>query len=204
MAGRRHSPDLDSEERALWQRVTETVRPIAVRRTKAPLVDPPPQEGGGSQRLTEGADTAPSLAKRPRGRIPPPRPADPIPVSAQKPLADSLDGGWDRRIRRGSTEPERTIDLHGHTLLTAHRALDIALDDALRDGIRVLLVITGKPPRESDRGADGRAKRGLIRASIGDWLTVSRHARRIAAVRNAHPRHGGTGALYVILKRDRG
>jgi len=138
-----------------------------------------------------------------RGRIPPPRPAVPTPVSVQKPLADSLDGGWDRRIRRGGTDPDRTIDLHGHTLLSAHHALDVALEDAMRDGIRVLLVITGKPPRESDRGADGRARRGLIRASIGDWLTVSRHARRIAAVRNAHPKHGGTGALYVILRRDR-
>ena len=190
MAGRRRSPDLEPEEHALWQRVTETVRPIRARKTKP-----------------EAVGVAPTIADAPRikpkGRVPAPRPADPIPVSAQKPLADSLDGGWDRRIRRGGTEPERTIDLHGHTLLTAHHALDIALDDALLDGIRVLLVITGKPPRESDRGPDGSARRGLIRASIGDWLTVSRHARRIAAVRNAHPKHGGTGALYVILRRDR-
>lgn len=196
MAGRRRSPDLDPAEAALWQRVTDTVRPIAKRRLKSP---PPPAGDGGQQPPDGKAGLAPKI----KGRIPPPRTPESIPVSAQKPLADSLDGGWDRRIRRGGTEPERTIDLHGHTLLTAHRALDIALDDALRDGIRVLLIITGKPPRESDRGADGRAKRGLIRASIGDWLTVSRHARRIAAVRNAHPKHGGTGALYVILRRDR-
>ena len=196
MAGRRRSPDLDPDEQALWQRVTDTVRPIKARRTKAVSATP-----------TVTAPVAP-LAEPPRmkvkGRVPPPRIAGPIPVSAQKPLADSLDGGWDRRIRRGGTDPERTIDLHGHTLLTAHHALDIALDDALLDGIRILLVITGKPPREGDRGADGRVRRGLIRASIGDWLTVSRHARRIAAVRNAHPKHGGTGALYVILRRDRG
>ena len=194
MAGRRRSPDLDPAEQALWQRVTDTVRPIRARKMK-------PQPVG----IAETMANAPRLQEKPKpkGRIPAPRLAEAIPVSAQKPLADSLDGGWDRRIRRGSTDPERTIDLHGHTLLSAHRALDIALDDALRDGIRVLLIITGKPPRDADRGADGRARRGLIRASIGDWLTVSRHARRIAAVRNAHPKHGGTGALYVILRRDR-
>ena len=36
---------------------------------------------------------------------------------------------------------------------------------------------------------------------VHDWLSVSRHAGRIAAVRNAHPRHGGGGSLYVILRR---
>ena len=81
--------------------------------------------------------------------------------------------------------------------------LDNALDQALAEGVRVMLVITGKPPREGDNGADGRPKRGLIRASIGQWLQSSRHAGRLAAVRNAHPRHGGAGALYVILRRER-
>ncbi len=183
---------LDPEERALWQRVTETVRPIAKRsaKTNAPLAEAP----------------APSVppAKTPRGRVPPPRAAVATPVAQQKPLADSLDGGWDRRIRRGMTEPDWTIDLHGHSLLSAQRLLDAALDQALADGVRVLLLITGKPPRSNDRDSDGRPRRGLIRASIDSWLQSSRHARRIAAVRNAHPRHGGTGALYIILRRDRG
>jgi DNA-nicking Smr family endonuclease len=67
-----------------------------------------------------------------------------------------------------------------------------------------MLLITGKPPREGDRDMDGRPRRGLIRASISTWLQSSRHACRIAAVRNAHPRHGGAGALYIILRRERG
>jgi DNA-nicking Smr family endonuclease len=64
--------------------------------------------------------------------------------------------------------------------------------------VRVLLVVTGRPPRAD---AAGPTRRGLIRAAIGDWLAVSRHASRIAAIRNAHPRHGGAGALYLILRR---
>jgi DNA-nicking Smr family endonuclease len=132
-----------------------------------------------------------------------PKPPEPIAVKVKAPAADTLDGGWDRRLRRGIAAPDRTIDLHGHTLASAHRMLDRELDDAILDGIRILLVITGRPPRADDRGADGRPKRGLIRATIGDWLGSSRHAARIAAVRNAHPRHGGQGALYVILRRTR-
>lgn len=186
---------LDPDENALWQRVTATVRPIARRASKTPLAEQPPV-------ATAGSPAPVSAAKR--GRVPPIRVPAATPVAQQKPLADSLDGGWDRRIRRGSTEPDWTIDLHGHTLDSARRMLDGVLDQAIGEGVRVLLLITGKPPRDDDRGIDGRPRRGLIRASIGSWLQSSRHAGRIAAVRNAHPRHGGTGALYVILRRDRG
>jgi DNA-nicking Smr family endonuclease len=94
--------------------------------------------------------------------------------------------------------PERAIDLHGHTLASAHAALDFALGQAIMDDVRVLLVVTGKAPRPEDR------RRGLIRASIEDWLAHSPYAGRIAAIRNAHPRHGGAGALYLILRRRRG
>ena len=63
------------------------------------------------------------------------------------------------------------------------------------------LNATGKPPRpESERPH----ARGAIRAAIADWLAASRHADAIAAVRGAHPRHGGQGALYIVLRRPRG
>ena len=69
----------------------------------------------------------------------------------------------------------------------------------------------GDPPRgEADAarhrqaaGREGPAKRGAIRAAVGDWLHASRHAGSIAAVRGAHPRHGGAGALYIVLRRRR-
>ncbi|KRB82754.1 DNA mismatch repair protein MutS [Sphingomonas sp. Root710] len=184
---------LDPEESALWQRVTATVRPIARRKAKAVEAETDPV-----------APSSPQPSPKIRGRVPPLRVPAATPLAQQKPLADSLDGGWDRRLRRGVTQVDWTIDLHGHTLDSARRLLDNALDQALAEGVRVILLITGKPPRDNDRGDDGRPRRGLIRASIGTWLESSRHAPRIAAVRNAHPRHGGNGALYIILRRDRG
>lgn len=186
---------LDPDEVALWQRVTATVKPLPGRVAKgqgkvaAPLTPPPPVE--------------PAVPRAQRGRVPPLRVPPSTPVTQQKPLADTLDGGWDRRLRRGVAAPDWTVDLHGHTLDSAQRLLDRILDQSIAEGVRVLLVITGKPPRQTDRDWDGRPRRGLIRASIGQWLESSRHASRIAAVRNAHPRHGGAGALYVILRRER-
>ncbi|MFM9851646.1 MAG: Smr/MutS family protein [Sphingomonadaceae bacterium] len=116
--------------------------------------------------------------------------------------SNTLDAGWDRRLAKGLVAPDRTIDLHGETLQSAHTSLELALGDAVRSGARLVLLITGKAGRDNPRLPP--TSRGVIRASIADWLAMSSSASRIAAVRNAHPRHGGAGALYVILKRARG
>ncbi len=111
-------------------------------------------------------------------------------------IANTLDGGWDRRLKGGTVEPDRILDLHGHNLDQAWDAIDRALETAITRGERVLLLITGHA-----RAGDPPVERGRIRAAVNDWLTVSRHAARIAAVRQAHRRHGGGGSLYLIIRR---
>ncbi len=128
---------------------------------------------------------------------PPPLPATPPHKPARippRPVADAtLDGGWDRRLRSGDIRPDKVIDLHGHTLAAAHDQLLMALEDAAAYGLRVLLVVTGK----------GRGERpGRIRAELADWLESASLRPRIAALRPAHPRHGGGGAFYIILRRN--
>jgi DNA-nicking Smr family endonuclease len=123
-----------------------------------------------------------------------------VPAAAAPGLGATLDGSWDRRLSRGDVQPDFILDLHGHNLATAYDLLDRRLEMAIAVGARMLLLITGKPPRA---GAERPVQRGAIRAAVGDWLALSRHARDIAAVRNAHPRHGGAGALYIILRRRR-
>ncbi len=187
MAGRRLTPD----EAALWQRVRSSVRPI-------------------ERRIVADASMADLLAvdlkpaKRVKGRVPAPltTPA-PAPTATQTQAsrsANTLDGGWDKRLSRGSIVPDRTVDLHGYSLAMAHAVLEAEIGDAVSCGDRVILLVTGKPPRADSERPHAR---GAIRASIADWLAGSRHASRIAAVRAAHPRHGGAGALYVILRRSR-
>ncbi len=137
--------------------------------------------------------------KRVKGRVPAPL-APSAPPPRPRVSANTLDGGWDKRLSRGAIVPDRTIDLHGHNLATAHAALEHGIAAAIASDDRVILLVTGKPPRpESERPH----ARGAIRAGVGDWLAGSRYADRIAAVRAAHPRHGGVGALYVILRRTR-
>ncbi len=174
------------EERALWARVIATVTPI-VREPVLPAKAQP----------SVPVVSEPIPVARAKGRVPPAPTPKPRPAP---PSADTLDASWDRRLSRGLVAPESAIDLHGHTLASAHARLDRGLEAAIARGDRVLLLITGKPPRpESERPH----ARGAIRAAVGDWLAASRHGDRIAAVRGAHPRHGGQGALYIVLKRQR-
>lgn len=130
-----------------------------------------------------------------RGAAAPPPPPPP----ARKVPGETLDGSWDRRLGRGLVSPDAVLDLHGHNLATAYDLLDRRLEESISSGARLLLLVTGKAP-----GPERRMKRGAIRAAVGDWLHASRHAGDIAAVRNAHPRHGGAGALYIVLRRPRG
>ena len=166
-----------------------TVTPLRVTPAPPPLPLPEP-----------APITAMAPGRRVKGRVPPALLPSVAKVAPKPITATTLDGSWDKRLVRGTVQPDRTIDLHGHTLNSAHTLLDHALADAIARGDRVLLLVTGKPPRpESERPH----ARGAIRAAVTDWLAASRHADAIAGVRGAHPRHGGTGALYIVLRRRR-
>lgn len=164
-----------------------TVRPL---RAVAPAAVPKPVPATEPAKRAAGRSPARSVPQAKKLVEPPKRAAPGI----------TLDGGWDKKLGRGLVTPDATIDLHGHTLHSAHDLLDGALARSVARGDRVILLVTGKPPRpESERPH----ARGAIRAAIGDWLAGSRHAGVIAAVRGAHPRHGGQGALYIVLRRAR-
>jgi DNA-nicking Smr family endonuclease len=123
-------------------------------------------------------------------------------IEERRPLdRHGLDGSWERKLAKAEIAPDFTLDLHGHTLDAAHARLNGGLALAIAQQARVVLVITGRP-RPVD-AADRGSRRGAIRAKLLDWLAAGPHAARIAAVRPAHQRHGGSGAVYVVLKRAR-
>ena len=171
---------LSPEEAELCARVTSTIRPLS-REVLAP----------------SSPKTDPVVSAPPRGRLPPARPAvKSAPVRPPSHAAATLDGSWDKKLRSGSVTPDRVVDLHGLNLDRAWQAIDLALEQAITAGDRVLLLITGH-----HRPGEPPVERGRIRAAVHDWLAASRHAPSIAAVRGAHRRHGGGGSLYLILRR---
>ena len=165
---------LSADEAALWRRVVESV---------TPMHGPLPEKAA-----------TPETPAKPVAKVT----VQPKTVTPAKKAAPgtTLDGSWDRKLARGLVQPDRSLDLHGHNLSTAWALLDRKLGEAVADGARVLLLITGKPPSD-------KSGRGAIRAAVGDWLSASPYAGDIAAVRNASPKHGGAGALYIVLRRRR-
>jgi DNA-nicking Smr family endonuclease len=168
---------LSAEEAALWRRVVESVTPLHGPLAEMPAPPMPVPDAEPPRKVAVRSKAAEPAKKATPGT--------------------TLDASWDRRLARGLVQPDRSLDLHGHNLATAYDLLDRRLGEAVADGARVLLLITGKPPSKE------RAGRGAIRAAVGDWLAVSPYAGDIAAVRNASPRHGGAGALYIVLRRRR-
>ncbi len=195
MAGRRLSPD----EAALWRRVAGSVRairPVSVRKITSK-----------NSVCAEPVEALPFLLKaHPKKDSPLRRSSGQASTGSGRTemgnSAQTLDGTWDKTIATGRIHPDCIIDLHGYNLAAAHHRLDRGLDDAIRDGARVILLVTGKAPRSGSSRLDSPL-RGIIRESVGDWLAASRHQSAIAAIRNAHPRHGGAGALYIVLRRKR-
>lgn len=186
---------LSAEEAALWAQVAATVTPLEPRRATRAVPQPVAVEPQAAIALPP---------RKVRGRVPPAPPAAPPPPAARRTLdaTGGLDASWERKLARASIAPDVTIDLHGHTLDTAHARLDSGLTQAAAIGARLVLLITGRP-RPSDDHASRGDRRGAIRAKVLDWLATGSHSGRIAAVRAAHPRHGGSGALYIVLRRPR-
>lgn len=180
---------LAPEEKALWGRVMATVKPLDPHRNGE---GDHAQHGGGApadSREGKGKTTSDvPLHPAASRRGPPPRSGE----------VSGLDGSWDRQIHKGGIIPDISVDLHETTLSGAYARLDRALEQAIHQRLRVILLVTGKPGKHDRASGTGR---GAIAAVVRDWLAASRHAASISAVRKAHPRHGGDGALYIVLKR---
>lgn len=187
---------LTTEEAAAWAKLAASVTPLAGRKRPAPPVAPLPKSSARSNPEPRASAVAkPAVtAKAAPVRVPAPSPSRTVEGAG-------LDSHWERRFRAGGITPDFTLDLHGHTLDSAHARLDAGLTQARAMGARVVLVIAGKsrPVEHADRGD----RRGAIRAKLLDWLAAGPHGSSIAAIRKAHRSHGGDGALYLILKRSR-
>jgi DNA-nicking Smr family endonuclease len=107
------------------------------------------------------------------------------------------------RLKRGKLKPEGKLDLHGMTLDQAHPALTRFILSAQASGKRLVLVVTGKgKPR--DDGGPIPTRLGVLRHNVPTWLGQPPLAQAVLQISQAHLRHGGGGAYYVYLRRQRG
>ena len=119
--------------------------------------------------------------------------------------APGLDRRSALRLKRGKIEIDGRIDLHGMTQEQARSVLTGFVISGHRHDRRCLLVITGKGRRPARDDTDvWSAEPGILRQRVPRWLEEPPLVGCVLAYSPAQPEHGGSGALYVLLKRRRG
>jgi DNA-nicking Smr family endonuclease len=193
---------LAPEERALWQAVAGSTKPLRGKDAQAaahnPVADLPPA-------LVPPPQPEPLPAFRLGERLPDkPARLDLLPTLADR-LAKAplqMDARAFRNLTRGKLVPEARIDLHGMTLAEAHPELVRFVLNAQAQGLRLVLVITGKGKPRDDDGPIPR-RTGALRHQVPLWLGRPPLAGAVQQLAEAHLRHGGSGAVYVYLRRIR-
>lgn len=181
--GRPPSP----EEEQLWRQIADTTKPmkkpsLLVRKSEKAKTAQRPKDPIKPFQLGEKAP-----APKTQTRITPP----------VQPL--QMDKKAFAKLKRGKSAPEARIDLHGMTVDVAHSALTSFLLRAHAGGKRLVLVITGKG--EANASQAFGSQRGVLRRQVPIWLDQQPLRQIVLQTTTAHQRHGGSGALYVYLRR---
>lgn len=102
-----------------------------------------------------------------------------------------------RRLRRGELAYQAMIDLHGMSAAAARSEVERFIAQSLAAGHREVLIVHG-------RGRNSKDNVPVLKERLKSWLARGRTGRDILAFTSARPADGGTGALYVLLRRRRG
>ncbi|RWP57601.1 Smr/MutS family protein [Mesorhizobium sp.] len=169
---------LSEDDRVLWNLVARTAKPL---KRKAAIDIP---------------DIGPDIADDTK---PPPRDQAMAPAAATKArlqhVSHALDEPTLEKLSKGRLPIEGRVDLHGLSQDEAYSLLFSFLRRAHAGGIRYVLVITGKG---SSSGGDG-----ILRRAVPAWLSTPAFRPLVSSHDHAARKHGGSGALYVRLRRAR-
>jgi len=172
---------LTDDERVLWTTVTKSIAPLR----DVPEVVPDAPGNDAEKPRPAAKSTRPATGSA--APAAPPKVAAPPP----SPLGRRKRG----RVARGKDHIDGRLDLHGLTQAEAHGALLRFLRAASARGARLVLVITGKG------GGDG--ERGVLRRQLPHWLALPEFRALVIGFEQAHIAHGGEGAWYVSVRRNR-
>jgi len=197
---------LSDEERRLWRAVVKDARPLSAGQI--------PVEPAENVSIPKSMDPA-----RPAKPVPQPRPMPIGPrarsnstllgaAQASPPPLTGLDRRTSQRLARGQIEAEARFDLHGMKQGEAHGALYRFLSQSRREGLRCVLVITGKGESpfsrhtlHSSRFHEATDHSGILRSALPQWLNETQFRGEVAGFQPAHPKHGGGGAFYIWLRK---
>ncbi len=105
-----------------------------------------------------------------------------------------VQNGVFRKLKQGRYDMEARLDLHRMTAAVARRELFEFIEESHQLGLRCVIVIHGKGDIRADR-----ERASILKGCTNHWL---RELDVVQAFHSAQPRHGGTGAVYVLLRKS--
>jgi DNA-nicking Smr family endonuclease len=105
-----------------------------------------------------------------------------------------IQNGVFRRLKQGRYEAEARLDLHRMSLRQARIELFNFVRDCHELGLRSVMVVHGKGERKP-----GDRAQSVLKGGVDCWL---RELPTVQAFHSAQPQHGGTGAVYVLLRKS--
>lgn len=101
------------------------------------------------------------------------------------------------RLKKGQFPVQDYIDLHGLTKHEAEVKIQNFLRESYRLGLRCVLVVHG-------RGLNSENHIPVLKERLPVWLSRGPVKKIVLAFSTAMPYDGGTGAIYILLKRVKG
>ena len=174
----------------LWERLAKTVE-----RTYSDKIPPILSAEAGSLKAKQlkASNAVNTRQQNAIGNLPIVPKITAAPSDLRSSIVAGLDGSTTKKIRSGKFSIEATLDLHGLTQSQAHQSLNQFISKAVKNDLRMILIITGK----------GISGNGVLRNQVPIWLKSSDCSPHILAFSQAQAKDGGNGALYVRLRRKR-
>lgn len=201
--GRSQMSDDDS---AVWEHTARTLVPLkrSKPRVHAALEDELPNAVFAPKTAAHGRRHGAGGAAAQSETLKPVRP-EPAPRAKPAPDLQAFDQKRARKLKTGRAEIEARLDLHGLKQVEAHAALRRFLASCHGNGLRTVLVITGKGGSAGARRAEhdgwaGGHERGVLKRNVPRWLAEPDLRRIVVSYTDSSIRHGGEGAIYVHLR----
>ncbi len=176
-ANRRKPKPEHDDDAALFRRAAGRVRRLHDDRVQHPRSRPrpAPRDGSISDASEQGVDPYASTSA-----------SDPGPLFHASP---GVQRKIVRKLKRGQMRIDEEIDLHGMRVREAGQALERFLTECSERGLRCVRVIHGKGLRTGG---------SVLKENVATWLRLRSD---VVAYCSATPADGGTGAVYVLLKK---
>ncbi len=166
-----------NDDKNIWHSYKAGLAPLAVKKVRTRVVKSDSDKNAARKAAMTSPPTLPKSATR---------------SGLASTVTNAMERKREKSIRDGSIDIDARLDLHGMTQAQAFAALTKFMQAKNRAGNRHLLIITGK----------GKDNAGVLRTNLQNWLGQLPEASRILALRSAAAKHGGSGAYYVILRKQ--